>query len=387
MRPQIIFIHCQSFSRKPNKAGQCVSQVIGEGLRLGGYHPHVETPKPPIPIFGDPTTFQLMHDAHVSERKTCAVKNGAVSERAIRQDRHTLCTIVASYPTPTTAVEGSSEELARFKRWVDLTVAWVREQYADQLKVALAHIDEPHPHLHFWLLPDDPSADAALLHPGKVARRETEARLKSEGVPPREAVAAGNRALKQSMRSWIDRYHRAVGAPLGMHRDGPNRRRLSRSQYMAEQAMLDHHRNLEADRVRLEEQVAELEKQAVVLAAQQRELEAKAEVFLGQAEQHHLRMQTEAAQVAALGPMLDALVSELENQTISFDPETGWRVRDPSPFRAAGKVWTRLEPAIRRLVGMVQAAEDGRGTAASRDPEPTAPPRPDPESFETACSM
>lgn len=28
--PDIIFIHCQSFSRKPNAAGQCVAQVIGE---------------------------------------------------------------------------------------------------------------------------------------------------------------------------------------------------------------------------------------------------------------------------------------------------------------------------------------------------------------------
>ena len=37
--PEIVFVHCQSFARKPNKAGQCVTQVIGEGLRFGGYHP------------------------------------------------------------------------------------------------------------------------------------------------------------------------------------------------------------------------------------------------------------------------------------------------------------------------------------------------------------
>jgi hypothetical protein len=387
MPPNIIFIHCQSFSRKPNRAGQCVVQVIGEGLRSGEYHPHVETPKPPIPVFGDLTTFQLMHDAHVSERKTCAVKNGVVSERVIRQDRHTLFTIVASYPTPTTAVEGSSEELARFKRWVDLTVAWVREQYGDQLKVALAHIDEAHPHLHFWLLSDDLSADATLLHVGKIAKRETEVRLKSEGAPPREAVKAGNRALKSAMREWIDDYHRVVGAPLGMRRDGPKRRRLSRGQYQAEQAMLDHHRQLEADRIRLEAQVTKLEKRAITLAAQQRALEAKAAAFLNRAEQHHYRMQTEAAQVAALGPMLDALVTELEDRTITFHPQTGWRVRDPSPYRAAGKVWVKLEPAVRRLVGMVRAAEDGNWTAGSNDPVYDLPPRPDPTPFEAASPM
>jgi len=229
MPPNIIFIHCQSFSRKPNCAGQCVVQVIGEGLRSGEYHPHVETPKPPIPILGDPTTFQQLHDDHVAQRRTKAVKDGRVSERAIRADRHTLFTIIASYPVPTDAVEASPEELGRFKRWVDLTVAWVREQYGDQLKAGLAHLDERFPHLHFWCLPDDPGADATLLHPGKMAKREVQARLKKEGIPPREAVAAGNRALKAAMRAWQDRYHRAAGAPLGMLRDGPKRRRLSRS--------------------------------------------------------------------------------------------------------------------------------------------------------------
>jgi hypothetical protein len=383
----IIFIHCQSFSQKPNQAGQCVVQVIGEGLRSGEYHPHVEHSKPPLPVFGNPMVFRQLHDDHVAQRRTQVVKDGRVSERAIRADRHTLFTLVASYPTPTTAVEGSSEELVRFKRWVDLTVAWVQEQYADQLKAAFAHIDEKYPHLHFWLLPDDPSADATLLHPGKVAKKEIEARLKSEGAPPREAVAAGNRALKTAMREWIDDYHRVVGAPLGMRRDGPKRRRLSRGQYQAEQAMLDHHRQLEADRIRLEAQVTELEKRAITLAAQQRELEVKAAAFVDKAEQHHRRIRQEAAQVNALGPMLDALATELEDRTITFDSQTGWQVRDPRPYRAAGKVWVKLEPAVRRLVGMVQAAEEGRWTAASKYLELTPLPCPDPTPYEAASPM
>lgn len=387
MPPEIIFIHCQTFSRKVNRAGQCVDQVIGEGLRTGEYHSHVPKPRPPNPVFGDPTSFAQMHDAHVAQRRTHATRNGRDCERAIRQDRHTLFTIVASYPVPVDAVEASPEEMSRFKKWVDLTTNWVMRNYSDQLKVAFAHTDETYPHLHFWCLPDDPSADATLLHPGKVAKRETEARLKSEGAPPREAVKAGNRALKSAMRAWIDDYHRAVGAPLGMLRDGPKRRRLSRSQYQAEQAMLDHHRNLEEDRVRLEAQVVVLAEAVTTMTAQQRELETKAAAFVDRAERHHNRMRDEVAQVNALGPMLDALVTEIENRTIAFDPDTGWRVRDPSPFRAAGIVWVKLEPAVRRLVGLVQGAEDGSWTVGSRDPAPTPPPRLDPEPFAAACSM
>lgn len=379
--PEIVFVHCQTYARKPNKAGQCVAQVVGEGLRAGEYHPHVENPKPPVVVFGDPAGFQQLHDAHVDARRTCAVNNGRVSERAIRHDRHTLFTLVASYPVPTVAVEGSPEELARFKRWVDKTLAWVREQYGGQLKAAFVHVDERFPHLHFWCLPDDPCADATLLHPGKAAKRETEARLKSEGVKPREAVAAGNRALKEAMRGWQDSYHRDVGAPLGMHRDGPKRRRLSRAQWAAEQAMLTHHRKLEEDRERLEAQVAALEGAISVLDEQKCDLETKATLFVDRAEQHHKRMQREAAQVAAIDPMLDALVAELENGTLSVDPEGGWRMQDPTPFRAAGKIWTKLEPAIRRLVEMVQAAEDGNWSASSDDPDHTPLPR----SAPTAC--
>lgn len=382
--PNITFVHCQTFSRKPNRAGQCVTQVINEGLRSGQYHAHVETPKQPVMLFGDPEGFQKLHDNHVAQRRTRVVKNRKTSERAIRSDRHTLFTIVASYPVPTAAVEASSEEQARFKNWARRTLEWVQGYYGAQLKVSFAHVDETYPHLHFWLLPDNPSADAALLHPGKDAKRAVEAQLKSEGVEAREAVAAGNRALKKAMRDWQDNFHRAVGAPLGMRRDGPKRRRLSRAQWAAEQAMLNHHRALEEDRVRLEAQVAALEEAVTRMAEQQRDLEAKAETFVDRAEQHHRRMQTEAAQVAGLEPMLDAIVREIEDQTISFDPETGWQVRDPAPFRAAGKVWGKLEPAVRRFVKMVQAAEDGSWTASSDDPAHTPLPRPDPTSLEAA---
>lgn len=374
MTNEIVFIHCQSFSRKPNRAGQCVTQVIGEGLRSGGYHQHVDNPRPPVAIFGDPSVFQQMHDAHVAARRTRAQNDGKASERAIRRDRHTLFTLVASYPVPTAEVDASREELARFKTWVDLTLGWVREQYGDQLKTGFAHIDESFPHVHFWCLPDDPSADATLLHPGKIAKREVETRMKSDGFPPRAAVAAGNRALRAAMSDWQDSYHRAVGAPLGFERDGPKRRRLSRAQYRAERAALDHHSKLEADRARLESQVAELEKKAENMAVQQRELERKAADFLELAERHHKRMRKEAAQVTAFDAMLDALAAELENGTISYNPATGWKMGDPTPFRAAGRVWTKLEPPVRRLVALAQASDDGRLTGAGCEPRPLIAP-------------
>jgi len=369
MSAETVFIHCQTFSRRPNRVGQCVAQVIGEGLRTGGYHLHVENPKPPVALLGLPDGFQQMHDDYVARRNTQALKNGVIHQRAIRADRHTLFSIVASYPVPTETVQACPEESARFRKWTRLTLQWVRQEYGDQLKVAIGHIDETYPHIHCWLLADDPGADAALLHPGKVAKRRTETRLKSEGTPPREAVKAGNRALKSAMRAWIDAYHRKVGAPLGMLRDGPKRRRLSRAQHQAEIAMGAHYRNLEEDRVRLEAKVAALKASAALMAAQQKQLESKAGEFVNRAKQHHARMRAEVAQINALGPMLDAIVTEIENRTIAFDPGAGWRMSDPAPFQAAGRVWVKLEPAVRRLIELLQAAEDGRWNADLTQPE------------------
>ncbi|MGD7428426.1 hypothetical protein ACQCQM_25460, partial [Ralstonia pseudosolanacearum] len=83
-------------------------------------------------------------------------------------------------------------------------------------------------------LADDLGADATTLHPGKVAKRRAEAEAKAEGVPPREAVKIGNRALRAAMTDWQNAYYESVGAPEGLTRTGPKRRRLTRQQWRAE---------------------------------------------------------------------------------------------------------------------------------------------------------
>ena len=82
MPPEINFVHCQTYARKPNNIGQCVGQIVAEGVRSGGYHPHVDNPKPAVPIFGDPSGFQQLHDAHVDARRTRAVHRGGANHCA-----------------------------------------------------------------------------------------------------------------------------------------------------------------------------------------------------------------------------------------------------------------------------------------------------------------
>ncbi|MTH65855.1 hypothetical protein GL284_16405, partial [Paracoccus sp. DK608] len=94
------FFHLQSYSRKPNKAGQSIAQVPGEAARLPEFSQHVPEPKPCRVIFGlSPAEVQTRHDEMVAAgRCEVTLKDGTTAIRGIRKDRHTLMTAVASYP-------------------------------------------------------------------------------------------------------------------------------------------------------------------------------------------------------------------------------------------------------------------------------------------------
>ena len=236
------FAHLQTWSRKPNKAGQSIDQVVAEATRDPEFSTHVENPAPPRVLLGTPATFAADHAAHVAARSTIAIMaDGSTKSRAIRTDRHTMASIVMSYPVPRSAIV-TDEAKAKLAAWEKRNLDWLREKYGDQLRVVLAHDDETQPHLHAWLLSDDPGADATTLHPGKVAKKEVETRSKAEGVENREAVKLGNRALKAAMTVWQDEYYAAVGVPEGLTRSGPKRRRLSREQWHAEKATAKAHK-------------------------------------------------------------------------------------------------------------------------------------------------
>jgi hypothetical protein len=150
-----------------------------------------------------------------------------------------------------------------------------------------------------------------------------------------------------------------VGAPLGLTRDGPKRRRLSRAQYRAETAIMAHHQNLAEDRSRLEAEIAVLDAQRAVSEERIRSLEATAAHYVEAARRFQDRLRHHAKELDAAGPLLDAIVSEIDQKTIVYEDGV-WHVRDPRPFREAPLVWKKLSPVILQLLKIVSDAEDGR---------------------------
>ena len=221
------FVHLETYARKTDPKGRSVGYVLDEASREPAACLHVEVPEPPQVVHGLPLDdLRALHD----ERAAAAVLVDAKGKaRKARVDQHTLGTVIASHPG------GTPDEVAR---WESLTVKWLRDAYGDALVSVVRHVDEGHPHLHAYLLPDG-EMKARLLHPGVVAKGQATSASMAAGDDAKTANRKGDLAYKAAMRSWQDGYWQAVGMPCGLARIGPGRRRLSREAWKAEQAQVE----------------------------------------------------------------------------------------------------------------------------------------------------
>jgi hypothetical protein len=228
------FLHIQSYSRKANKAGQSVQQILDEAARVPEFSKHVENPKPPNVIYGlAPELVRKKHDEMVeSGFIEVTLKDGTTARRGIRKDRHTLLTAIASYPLLTKQVVDGFARRDGYERWIELNMRWLRETFGERLVSVVEHVDEEHPHIHAFILPlGDPSCSARKLNPAWLVKEEAEALARESGKPSKEAVKLGNLAYRTRGRELQDQYFNEVGLPAGLTRVGPKRERLSREQW------------------------------------------------------------------------------------------------------------------------------------------------------------
>lgn len=231
------FIRFQTFSQKSNKGGQSVGQVIDEVERVEQFSQHIEAPEPPNQIYGiSPREVLALHDTMLERAKTkVTLKDGRTVERGIRKDRHTLLGCVASHPYTSRMVKDLPDARAEYEDWRRRTVEWLKELYGDKLKCVVEHLDETHPHIHAYILPDDdPDCSARALNPAYVAKERAEAEAKAAGDENQLAVKKGNDAYKAAARAVQDNYAEQVGQFCAMTRTGPKRARLSRPQWKAQ---------------------------------------------------------------------------------------------------------------------------------------------------------
>jgi len=172
-------------------------------------------------------------------KTTVIMPGGSTRTRAIRKDRHTLWTVVASYPIPRVTIEADETGTERklFEHWKELNISFLQDKYGINLKSVFEHVDETFGHIHAYVLPecfDD--LNARNFNPAYEAKMATEKEAEEAGAPPRLKVKLGNQAYRARATEMADEYYEQVGRPAGLTREGPKRRRLSRSEWRKEKS-------------------------------------------------------------------------------------------------------------------------------------------------------
>ncbi len=356
------FVRFQSFSRKPNPAGQSVEQVLAEAARAPEFSLHVEAPKAPRIIFGaSPVAVRQQHDEMLGSGSVeVRLKDGRAARRAVRKDRHTLLTCIASYPLLSEQVASVSEAKKNYEDWVQRTVDWLFQMYGDQLVSVVEHVDEAHPHLHAFILPlDDRACAARELNPAWRAKTQAEAAARKGGQIAREAVKQGNAAYRAKAREVQDDYHERVGVHCGLTRIGPARERLSRGQWQARKAEARHNARLQSQ---LDDRIAGLidaeaeqnrshDEMETRLAGLVEQVDAEltaAETQLSQAAEKECEADNRLARVKATEAAMQADKEALTRERRDFQAET--------TRQATGAARMTVRTAMRVLTGVLDGS-------------------------------
>lgn len=222
------FVHVESYSRSTPKrastvnkktgkastksSGHCVKYIVDEAIREVNSIPHVDNPQPPEYLYGEPLeTLEATCDAWANSLKDA---RGHV----MRKDALCLAAGIVSAPKDITP-----EAWDAFQRD---SVKWLKDKYGATLRTVIAHHDESHPHLHFYVVPEL-GQRFETVHQGRAAA----ALVKAEGG----VKGLQNQAYKQAMRGYQDEFYDRVGIEHGFTRIGPAKRRLTREEWKLEQ--------------------------------------------------------------------------------------------------------------------------------------------------------
>ena len=316
--PGYQFITLETYSRVPskNKKKQSARGVAKEAERAPEASQHIDNPRAPIYVYGDkPSEI-------VTQAEKLAQQYKDLKGRKIRKDGQVLLAGIASYPIPTSEFDIHADH---FKEWTRLNFKFLKNEYGDQLTGIVLHVDESHPHIHFYVLPK-PSNEGYLhirsVHCGMAARDQVHEKEMGAGK-------IRSRLYKEAMRAFQDRYFETVGKPLGMAREGPKRRRLSRKQWKEEQA----HQERQAQQQRqLDEQQKKVDQKTA--HCERRFEEAKDKIQ--EAKKVRLKVLKAKAQVVQLNESAERKVNEAAELN-------------------SGSIWSRMNKTISHYIEQVSA--------------------------------
>ena len=357
------FMHVDSFSRSTPKTGKTgghsVRSIVAEANREPDAIPHIDEPQAPTLLFGKP----------IEELEaTCEAWSAGTTDalgRKVRKDA--LCLLGGVFSAP------DGTDPAAWEKIKGDAMEWLQGHYGERLQTVLEHKDESHPHCHFYVVPR-PGESFDVIHDGKRAASQM-----GKGVKKGER----NKAYIAAMRSFQDGYYDAVGAPNGMTRIGPARRRLTREEWKLEQlqaeaigakmdqanAMMDqaqdHVKGAEIDVAALKAQ-ALAEAWAINEKAQKAADKAQADAIREGLERGTKEFEKSSIWSKVSGFLAasvrerDALKKEVEKLTVEQAETKGLLARIKAAGRSVGAKYKTLERKLDNVVRQLKITERER---------------------------
>ena len=217
------YAHAEAYGREAGKGkvgGNTIASVAAEAERLPGNCPHIAEPQPPT----------ILHGVSPTEAAAAATRwaEQAKDARGHAYRKDGLCMLGGVITLPAAMAD-------RWPAFRADAVKWLKKEYGDRLQSVVQHLDEAHPHVHFYVVPRVGERFTAI-HDGLKA---AEAADPNRGNRKRGAAdktlgrKSARLAYVEAMRKWQDRVY-SFTKRYGLARIGPGRRRLSRGEYRAE---------------------------------------------------------------------------------------------------------------------------------------------------------
>lgn len=247
-------------------SGWSAKDILAEAARLKGHCQHVASPKPPTLIYGMPLSeVEAVCDAWAASRTVSVkLKNGTVGKRKMRADAPVLASGVISMP---------KERIDDWPAYRDHAVEELKQKHGNRLLSVVEHLDESHPHLHYYLVPLL-GEDFGVVHDGyaasRIARAEPGNKIRS--------------AFQGAMRTWQDWIHEKIAAPFGLARIGPARARLDNDEWkeserlraieQAEKRVDGQEKIQQSNQERIDKLLADIERREGLIVKKQQSLDA-----------------------------------------------------------------------------------------------------------------
>jgi hypothetical protein len=242
------FARIESFglvASKQAKTKKNKTTILGscaEAARVEGFTGHVDNVEPADVVFGiNPMALynqiKTGFEAQNIERK----ESGG---RARQKDSLLMSAGVFSYPN---AIDDD------FYSWQADCITYLKNEYGDKFKSAVVHLDESHPHLHFFLCDLKTLTVDQGLDPAKTDQRKQRVVKDGSHIGQREALQA-----------FQDRFQAAVGVKYNHARKIGSRDRIHGAPRWVRSLLLEI-KEIQAEKIQLEEKKDRLKERAETL--------------------------------------------------------------------------------------------------------------------------